>query len=100
VPVVLVVSVEEEQEQEPRQDQRQQTEQQTLAVEAEELLAQETLDRLKQPAPADPELSSLGTLAIRLRRQLQGHHLQQEQRVRNQFRRTQLQCIHSQRMNL
>jgi hypothetical protein len=100
VPVVLVVSVEEEQEQAPRQDQRQQTEQQTLAAEAEELLAQETLDRLKQPAPADPELSSLGTLAIRLRRQLQGHHLQQEQRVRNQFRRTQLQCIHSQRMNL
>jgi hypothetical protein len=54
--VVRAASVEEEQEQAPRQDQRQQTEQQTLAAEAEELLAQETLDRLKQPAPVDLEL--------------------------------------------
>jgi putative ubiquitin-RnfH superfamily antitoxin RatB of RatAB toxin-antitoxin module len=100
VPVVLAASVVEERAQTLRQDQHLLMVQLTQAAVVEELLAQETLDQLNQPVPVDLELSSLGTLAIRLRRQLQGHHLQQEQRVHSPFRRTQLQCIHSQRMNL
>jgi hypothetical protein len=56
VPVVLVVSVEEEQEQAPRQDQHLLMVQLTQAAVVEELLAQETLDQLNQPVPVDLEL--------------------------------------------